>query len=253
MPSNLRARLRAGETVFGVFCELPCPESIEISAFAGWDFAVIDCEHSSIPGSRLPDMVRAAGSAGMPAVVRVDQCNAAAIQHALDSGAAGLIVPQVVSTGQAEAAAHAARFHPLGTRGFNPFVRAGAYSLAPVAEYVRRGNEEAVLILQIESAQALDNVDAIAALAGVDVLFVGPYDLAQSLGVPGETSHERVIRAGAEIARKAVAAGKAAGVFVNSVDAARVWVDVGVTFVTCAVDSALLAGAMRSTIRGLRA
>src|SRR6266436_2043588 len=116
---SLRHKLRDSRPLTGVFCELPCPESVEIIGLAGWDFVIIDCEHAPITVALLPHMVRAAAAAGLPAIVRVAANEAPAIQHALDAGAAGVQIPQIASVEAAKAAVLASRFHPIGQRGFN--------------------------------------------------------------------------------------------------------------------------------------
>src|SRR5882757_2823084 len=174
---KLHEKLRAGKTVFGVFCELACADSVELAGIAGWDFVVVDCEHSSIAMSALPSFVRAGECGGVPVIVRVEDNLPALIQHALDSGAAGVQIPQIASGEAAGRAVRSARFHPLGERGFNPFVRAARFSSEPVAEFLRRSNAEAVVVLQVESAAGLAAIDVVAGQAGLDVIFIGPYDL----------------------------------------------------------------------------
>src|SRR5262245_14686095 len=132
---SLIEKLRQGQALTGVFCELPSPEAVEIIGLAGWDFVVIDGEHAPITATQFPAMVRAATAAGLPAIVRVASNDAPAIQHALDSGAAGVQIPQIATVEAAQAAVAASRFHPLGQRGFNPFVRAADFSAKPTPEF----------------------------------------------------------------------------------------------------------------------
>src|SRR5262245_8167987 len=234
---SLHQKLRGASSLTGVFCELPCREAIEIIGLAGWDFVVIDCEHAPITAAQIPGMVRAANAAGIPAIVRVASNEPSAIQHALDSGASGVQIPQIASVEAAKAAIEASRFHPFGQRGYNPFVRAADFSLSTTAQFFRRSNEEVSLVLQIESAAGIDAVDGILALSGVDVLFLGPYDLSQSLGIPGETSHPKVFAAAGRIARSAEARGVALGVFTNSEEDARRWLEIGVRYLCLSVDT----------------
>ncbi len=238
--------------MFGVFCELPCADSVELSGIAGWDFVVVDCEHSAIAMNAVPEFVRAGECGGVQVIVRVEDNFPALIQHALDSGAAGVQIPQIASGEAAAKAVRSARFHPLGERGFNPFVRAGKYSAEPVGDFVRRSNEETVVVLQVESTAGLAAVDSIAGLDGVDVIFVGPYDLSQSLGIPGDVGNEAVFRAGAEIVRKAEALGKAVGVFVNEAGMASRWMAAGVRYVCYSVDSVVLLAGLRGALRAVR-
>src|SRR3954471_1401424 len=147
---SLRQKMRDGRALTGVFCELPCPEAVELIGLAGWDFTVIDCEHAPLTAAQLPAMVRPAGAAGIPAVVRVASSEPSAIQHALDSGASGVQIPQIASVEAARAAIAASRFHPQGQRGFNPFVRAADFSLQTTPEFFARANNDVSLVLQIE-------------------------------------------------------------------------------------------------------
>jgi 4-hydroxy-2-oxoheptanedioate aldolase len=233
----------------GVFCELPTPASVEIIGAAGWDFVVIDCEHAPITAQMLPDFIRASEAARIPAIVRVPENNAAAIQQALDAGAAGVQIPQISSVEAARAAVSAARFHPLGMRGFNPFVRAARYSAQPVAEFL---NNETTVVLQIESTEGLRAVDKILEIPGIDVLFIGPYDLSQSLGIPGQTSDPRVFQAGEAIVSKASARGVSVGVFTNSEQEAERWKQIGIQYLCYSVDTVMLLGALRSARERLR-
>ena len=244
----LRPKLREKRVVIGVFCELPCPESVEIIGLAGWDFVVIDCEHAPITAALLPGMMRAASAAGVPAIVRVAASEPSAIQHALDAGASGVQIPQIASVEAARAAVAASRFHPLGARGFNPFVRAADFSASATTEFFARANDEVALILQIESAAGVEAVDGILDLAGIDALFIGPYDLSQSLGIPGQTSHAKVFAAAEGIVRSAEARNVAVGVFTNSEQEGQRWLDTGVRYLCLSVDTVFLLNAMRAAV-----
>lgn len=229
---------------YGLFCELPCAEAVEIAGLAGWDFVVIDGEHAQLSPPMLPQFVRAATVAGIAAIVRVPSNEPAHIQHALDCGASGVQVPQIGSVEDARRAVRAARFHPLGSRGLNVFVRAADFSLD--REFIARANEETTLVLQVESAEGVAAVEEIAAIPGVDAVFIGPYDLSQSLGIPGQVSDELVFEAGRRIARAVAGAGVALGVFTNSEADARRWLDVGVRYLCYSVDVVLLVNAMKT-------
>ena len=249
---TLRERIRSGERVYGVFLEIPTPEPVEIAALAGWDFAVVDCEHAPITAASLPAMMRAADARRMPAVVRVPSNDAAAIQHALDAGASGVQVPQIVNAEQARDAVRASRFHPHGQRGFNPFVRAAGYGAEPVAQFVQRSAEDVLVVLQLESAAALPAAEEICGAGGTDVLFIGPYDLSQSLGVPGETSHPKVIEAASQLIAASSRHGVAVGVFANTEPELTEWAHRGVRYLCYSVDTVLLGRAMRDSLASLR-
>ncbi|MFN0171541.1 MAG: HpcH/HpaI aldolase family protein [Bryobacteraceae bacterium] len=245
---SLRQALNGGKTVRGVFTELGCPEPVELAAIAGWDFALIDAEHGPLTAAHYPALVRAGQAAGMPCVIRVPANEPSMIQHALDSGAAGVQIPQIATVDQARAAIDAARFHPQGKRGFNPFVRAANYAATPVAEFLRISNDGVLVVLQLESASGVGAAAEVAALPGVDVLFVGPYDLSQSLGIPGQVTDPSIYEAAARIARSAARHNVALGVFTNDTADARRWIEIGVRYVTFSIDSVLLRRALEQAL-----
>lgn len=232
----------------GVFIELPCPESVEIACLAGWDFVVIDSEHGTLNPALLPGMLRAAS---VPAVVRVSSASSDLLQFALDSGASGVLVPQIQSAAQAAAVVQASRFHPRGRRGLNGFVRAAKYSLAEIPEYLAAADRSRILI-QIETQGALSEVEAIAALEGVDELFIGPYDLSQALSLPGQVLHENVLQAGRRIIAAAHDSGKQVSVFANTFEAAALWRDLGVDSLHYSADVFHLAQSLRRVREDLR-
>jgi 4-hydroxy-2-oxoheptanedioate aldolase len=239
-------------TRFGVFCELPCAESVEIIGHAGWDFVIVDCEHGAISSAMLPGMIRAADAVKLPAIVRVSSNDPAQIQLALDAGAAGVQIPQIGSVAAARAAISSAKFYPQGMRGLNPFVRAGKFSAEPVAEFLARSNKETAVVLQLESREGFEAAPEICGLDGLGSIFIGPYDLSQSFGIPGETSDERVMKVGAEIILAANAHNVPVSVYAGTPRAARQWIAMGAQSICYSVDTVLMMSAMRDALRELR-
>jgi len=239
-------------TRFGVFCELPCAESVEIIGHAGWDYVIIDCEHGAISSSMLPAMLRAADAAKLPAIVRVSSNDPAQIQLALDAGAAGVQIPQTGSVEAARAAIAASKFYPMGMRGLNPFVRAGKFSAEPAAEFIARSNRETSVILQLESREGFEAAEQIAALEGLGGIFIGPYDLSQSFGIPGQTMDERVLLAGRTIIRIAALQGVPVSVYAGTPQAAQQWIAMGAQSICYGVDTVYLMSAMRAALTEMR-
>ena len=234
---------------FGIFIELGMPEPVEMAGWAGWDYVVIDCEHAPIDDAMLPQMLRAAR---IPAYVRVPNSSAEAIQGALDNGADGVIAPRIQSAEEARKVVEAARFYPRGKRGVNHMVRAAHYSLVPVDAYLQAADANTRVAVQIETAEALEDVERIAATPGLNELFIGPYDLSQALGIPGQVLEPKLLKAGWRVLQAAAAHGVAVSVFVNSDDAARTWLELGVDSLHYSADTYLLAQAMRQTRDRLR-
>lgn len=177
---GLRSRLSKGEVIVGPFCLIPHPVSVEVMGRAGFDFLLIDGEHAQFGRSEIENFVRAAEVAGTPLLFRFPGQDREWIAWALDAGAGGVVVPRIETVAQAQAAVDAARFPPLGKRGFG-LSRAAGYG-ANLAAYRASANDDLLLVLMVETAEGLANIDAIAALPHVDAILIGVGDLASSIG-----------------------------------------------------------------------
>jgi 4-hydroxy-2-oxoheptanedioate aldolase len=238
--SLLKEKLKKGEHLFGPFVNLCHPAVLEIAGLAGFDFAIIDTEHGELSSDRAVDMVRAAKLAGVSPVVRVYGNQPELIAKALDIGAEGVQVPQVGNKAEAVAAVNAAKFSPEGARGCNRYVRAAQYSAADKFAYFGNANNETTVIIQVEGKEGMDNLTDIITVPGIDVLFIGPYDLSASLGIPGQVDHPMLVaemKKNMEMARKA---GVAIGFFVDDVEAAVKWKNWGIQYISFAADVGLL-------------
>jgi len=176
-------------------------------------------------------MVIAADGAGIPAIVRVPSCTAAEVGRSLDAGAAGILFPRGDGSAMVRAAIEAAKFLPAGKRGLGG-VRANRYGSIPLDRFVQEANERTVMIAQIETAGALAELEQIASEPGLDVLFVGPNDLTQALGVPGQYTDPRYKQAFEKIARQAKTSRKASGIMLSRADQIPALRELGYTFFT---------------------
>lgn len=213
--SNLRQRVVDREPLLGCFLTWPVSGVVELLALAGFDFVLVDVEHGFFSIESVAATVLAADAAGIAAMVRPPTPVSGELGRYLDAGAAGTLLPRVESAAMARAAIEALKFAPEGKRGLGG-VRANRYATTPLAEFVRRANEDTLVAVQIEREGALADLPGIAALSAVDVLFVGPNDLSQALGSPGDTSSESYRSALARVASEATRAGKTAGIMVGS-------------------------------------
>ncbi|MDO3521685.1 HpcH/HpaI aldolase family protein [Ralstonia pseudosolanacearum] len=206
-PQSLKARLRQaeGRPLVGLFCSTPAPLMVELIAAAGYDFVVIDLEHTLLDGAALTAMLLAARAGGMAALVRV----AAPLQivQVLDAGAQGVVIPRVRSVEEAREAVAAAHHAPLGRRGLNATC-ASRFGRDDLARTVARAAADTLVVAMIEDRAGLDALDAIAAVDGVDVLLGGAADLSQDLGMPWQTGHADVRAAIARVAAAARRHGK---------------------------------------------
>lgn len=178
--SLFRAALRRTSPALGTWVKIPAMESVELIAHAGFDFVVIDLEHSAMSTESAYRQIGVAALMGVSPIVRVPDLDAGLVSRLLDAGAEGIMLPHVDSRGYAEDAVRAMRFPPLGERGVGSTGRAGRWGALPRDEYVRFAQEEVVFIAQLESSAAVTNVEAIASVPGVDALLVGAADLAMS-------------------------------------------------------------------------
>lgn len=206
-PNPLKQRLRDGGQVVGAWAGLPDPAVIEILALAGFDFVIIDQEHGPGTMGDLGNLLRACTGTGCAPVLRVGRADNGLIKQALDLGVEGLMIPDVRSAAEAAELVAMCRYPPKGRRGMAPGAARGASYGMAVQEYVDTFDENFVLMPQIESGAAAAEAAAIAAVDGVDVVFVGAMDLAGDLGHTMETGHRHVIETVDGIQKAAAAAG----------------------------------------------
>src|SRR5262249_25418605 len=209
MGALLKERLAQGKLT-RVFCagQLCHPKIVEIvGQHGGYDAVWLDQEHAGLSTTQIEEAARAARGVGLDSFVRLYATDYATVMRALEAGAGGVMAAQVRSAREAADVVRWVKFHPHGLRGVNGTGVDGRYGTLPQAEYFRRANAETFIAIQIEHADAVEQVEQIAAVLHVDVLFVGPADLAQSLGLPGEWEHPRVWAAIERVASAARAAG----------------------------------------------
>lgn len=242
------ARLRGGRQVIGTWNPLAAPAVAEVVAAAGFDVVLLDLEHGEFGTGALPDLLRAVEVAGAAALVRVRTSDQ--LGPALDAGAAGVLLPNVQSVEEVEAAVAACRYAPRGERGAAPMVRDVRYGHRCFVDHHR---EAAPLVgVQVEGPQVLEVLDEVLSVEGLDLVFVGPHDLSQRLGVPGEVSHPDVVAAIEDVATRCRAAGVATGVWSPDAATAQLWLDVGIGLVTVTSTTILLAEATQELVAALR-
>lgn len=237
--NKTKAKLKAGETVFGCFVRYPDPGLIEFLGYQGWDFLVFDAEHGTVEPRDCENMTRAAELRGVTPIIRVTTNWQPIILRFLDTGAQGLLVPWVQSAAEAEAAVRSVKYQPQGIRGLAG-VRAADYGQTrSLGEYVEQANAETLVVLQIETAQAIEQLPEILKVKGIDVIFIGPSDLSQSLGLPGQAQHPTVQAAMQRIADCVAPTDVALGLMVRNVESAREWQAKGAQYIAISLESVL--------------
>jgi 4-hydroxy-2-oxoheptanedioate aldolase len=249
--NTTKAKLKAGQTVFGCFIRYPMPSLVEVLGYQPWDFIVFDGEHGTIDPKDCENMVRAAELRGVTPIVRVTTNQPPIILRFMDTGAQGLHVPWVNSGTEAEAVVRSVKYEPRGNRGL-AFVRAADYGQGPaLGEYVQKANAETLVAIHIETAMAVDHLPEIVKVDGIDVIFIGPTDLSQSLGVPGQPQHPKVQEAIQRIFDMVATSDKAVGIMVPNVQAACQARERGARYITIGFES-LLMPAVREYLRAVR-
>jgi 4-hydroxy-2-oxoheptanedioate aldolase len=247
---RLRTRVTAGELAIGTFVGTAAPIVAEVCAAAGFDYLLLDLEHGAGGEEQLRATIPAAASYGVPTVVRVESDARIRIGRVLDAGAAGIMLPRMDTVDDVRAAIRHLRYPPRGDRGVATYNRACRFGLDPDALF--RADDEILGIVQIESARAVGNAAEIAAVDGVDVLFVGPRDLSHDLGVPGQVTAPEYREALGRVLRAAQKHGKACGMLVPDGSSAAARHAEGWTFLVVGSDSTLLAGAAAHQLASAR-
>ena len=249
---SFRNALNSEQGVFGPFMITGDPAFVECAGYAGYDFVLLDMEHG--PGSfeQLQNLIRAANVAKVMPVVRVPRGNDIFIDRALDVGAGAILVPQIESAEQAAAAVSAAKFSPVGTRGTCRFTRSACYG-ADGGEHYFEAAQNTLVMIQAEGVKAVENIDAILDVDGIDVVFIGPYDLSASLGIIGQIEHPKICDTIREIVRKADGKGIKVGCFASDAEMARRWRSLGVRFIGYSCDTRIFFEAAKRDIAIFRA
>lgn len=229
---------KSKEKLLGTFIQSASPELVEIAGYAGFDFVVMDMEHSPFTMESTLHMIRAAEAADILPLVRVPKTSAVYVKKALDMGAAGIIFPNIDSAEEAEKAIHLSKFYPNGKRGACPGARANHYGESGI-EYYAKANQETAVILLVESAEGIHNFDEILATSGISAVFLGPVDLSVSMGFQGDVTRREVEETIALMIQKANEKNIFVGVLSMNVTTAKKLYHTGADFVAFGIDTML--------------
>ncbi len=250
MHPNFAARIRAKQPMIGVWMQIPHPMVAETLAQSGADFILLDGEHAPVPPDALISLLPAIERHGMPVLYRVRSNTTELIKGALDAGVSGVMVPMVSSVKEANEVIAAAKYPPMGKRGVGPW-RAANYYLDE-AGYMAKANSDVVTVLQIETKDAVEAVEEIAAIEGVDALFVGPYDLCMSMGLKPGKLHPELIAAYQRINKAAKKSGIATAIDVGALDFIKPYRELGFSLMTHGLDTQFLIDGSRQVARTFR-
>jgi 4-hydroxy-2-oxoheptanedioate aldolase len=239
-PKNeFKRALKAGRAQIGLWSSLSSSYTVEVIAGAGFDWILLDSEHSPADLESLLAQLQAAAPYPSHAVVRVPWNDMVNIKRVLDVGAQSLLIPYVCTAEEARSAVKSTRYPPAGVRGVAGTTRATRFGR--IKDYAKSAHEELCLLVQVETQEALNNIDAICGVEGVDGVFIGPADLHASLGYPGEIANPKVKPLIDDAIRRIRKAGKAPGILTPNEADARHWLECGALFVAVGADVGILA------------
>lgn len=251
MVPDFRARLRSTDFLLGTWVTMLDPVATELLAGSGFDFLVADGEHGPLDTAHLVATLIASRAAGVPILARVGANEPVRIMHALDSGASGVVIPQVRTVADAERAVAWCRYPPVGLRGIAPR-RASEYGRRTAA-YLAAANELVTCCIQVETREAMGDLDAILSVRGVDALLVGPNDLSAALGHTGDLTHPEVEEAIALVVERAAAHEVPAGVWTPTTTMTRARRAQGFRFATVGADYGFMLAAADAAVREVSA
>jgi 4-hydroxy-2-oxoheptanedioate aldolase len=246
LKTTLKSRLQSGKTILATFLQIPAAEMAEVVGLAGFDCGIIDTEHGMMGLDASIQLVRGCDAVGLTTAYRVPGVDHQRIGLALDFGASAVMVPNITNKQDAERAVDAAKYHPEGSRGVCPFARGARYNAADEnPDYYSEANQETAVVLQIEASEGIANLDKILEVPCIDCIFIGPFDLAQSLGIPGKVTDKRVLAAISEIVQRADRKGVAVGNFSVTPEQAHHYMETGVRFLAYGTDTLIVHRAYR--------
>jgi len=238
--NTLKKDLLDGKSVLGTWSVIPSSSTADIIGISGFDFIIIDMEHGPISFETAEDMVRACEVSRCTPLLRVPQNDESFILRGLEIGSHGIVVPNISSKLEAESAIKAIKYHPEGHRGFSPFTRSGGYTAKGADTLASRLNEQTLSVLLVEGTDGINDLDNILELPGIDVIYIGTYDLSQSIGFPGQTQHPEVLSLLEQCTKQIREKGKAVGCLAQSLIDLERWLDIGIQFIPYLADCALL-------------
>ena len=251
--AGLRKRVLTGECVYGTMIrQARDPGAPAIFAAAGFDFVFIDMEHGNYSMETVADLIRGAKSAGIATIIRVPHLETHFISRVLDAGAEGIMVPMTSTRQQAEQIVRYSKYTPLGQRGFGNQTGQTDYKPLKTPDFMKEANEHTLIVAQIETREAIENIEAILDVEGIDVGLIGPNDLSISLGIPDQMGSEIITKAIDKVVESAKKKGKASGIHIGNIEAIKKWRTKGMTVLAFSTDIGFMYNASKSNLEELK-
>lgn len=254
--NKLKEAIEKKGSAIGTFLGVTNCPIIECMGYTGMDFLVIDTEHGPYDTMPMSDLIHAASTSGLSPIVRVGDVTHKEIQRAVDNGAEGIIVPCLESVEEFKKVVDLAKYAPIGNRGFIKGRGSGFgnadWADVPLPEYMKNANERVLVLPQCETKEALDNIEEIVTLEGLDGIFIGPFDLSIALGIPGEFEHPDFKAAIERIIKVCHDAGKICLIFAMSIEDSRMYLEQGMDAVAYSIDSIMITNAYKNAVNAIR-
>lgn len=256
MGNQVKEKLQKGQKIIGTFFSMGNPSSMECLGYTGMDYAIIDTEHGPFDTESAMALVRAAESVGLTPFMRIADVSHKEIQRAVDMGVQALIVPCLRSMDDMRKLVDLAKFSPIGNRGFIKGRGSGfgyrSWASGSVAEYMAASNEQLLVLPQCETAECLDRIEEVAAMEGIDGIFIGPFDLSISMGLPGDFENPVFLAAVDRILAACKAVGKYCLIFTTSTEKAREYLEQGFDGVAHSTDFTVYTEAFKDLVQDIR-
>lgn len=253
--THMKDKLRRGKPVFGTFVKENSPRLIELYGRAGFDYVILDGEHGAFSLSEAENMVRAADSVNMSSILRIPDCTEASVLHGLDIGAGGVQIPSLVDVEVARYGAQFSRYYPLGNRGMSVDQRSADYGMAMTAgylatDYFKHANENVSLVLQVEKKEMVNQIEELCKIPQLDIIFIGPGDLSQSLGKPGQMDDPEVQEAIKHVCEVGLHYKKIVGTIVMNPSQFKKYIDMGMLYMSISTDFMIYGKAIKELAKG---
>jgi 4-hydroxy-2-oxoheptanedioate aldolase len=247
----LKKKLNSGKIIMGIWSIIPSPVLCEIFGLSGLDFVILDMEHGIYDMTSLDACIRSLETTSAAPLVRLPKLDPVAAQWALDLGSHGIVVPQIKDASDAENVVEISKFAPTGSRGYNPFTRAANYGHQDVNYGYKMDNTFNLTTVIIENSTALADIDNIININGIDVIYIGIYDLSVSLGFDGDTHHPDLLNIVEVAIRRIRKLGKSAGMMVRTNEEIDYAIKLGANFLVYSVDTFLIQNAVTNSVLSL--
>lgn len=244
--NKVKERLESGGVALGTWLQTASPTVANVLAHSGMDFVTVDMEHGPASFSEAEAIMYAVEAGGSTPMIRLGEGSGPTLLRACDTGCQGILVAHVQSAAEAARIVRGVRFHPDGDRGMAPFVRLHDYSGENIAAKLAQANRWQLAGILVEDEEGLRNLDEILEVPGLDLVYLGIYDVSQALGVAGQVDHPDVLRVVADAARRIERSGRAAGAVARDADHLRWLLDNGFRYISYLCDTALIARAARA-------